>query len=704
MSVVEAPPTQSDTLEPGSRRSLGSYLRDNEIDTRMVGMIGVLLAIWLVFHFLSGGTFITPRNLWNLSVQTSAIAIMATGMVLVIVSRNIDLSVGSMVGTVGMVMAMLQVEWLPPLMGSGNSWIWLATLAIGVVLGALIGAFQGSIIAYVGVPSFIVTLGGLLVWRGFAWLTASGRTIAPMDATFQLLGGGSSGSLGETGSWIVGGVACVGIVALLVMGRRRRRKFGFRLRPTWLDVVLGVLGCAVVLAAVWVMNSYYLPENLAIQYAEEHDIPIPEGGLQIPLGIPYPVLILIGVTLVMSFVTNRLRFGRYVFSLGGNPEAANLAGIKTKRTLVRVFMTMGILVAISARGVDRASQRCGERPWHVERALCHRRCSHWRHIPVGRDRDHSRSHPRRARHAVAAIRHGPHWRRRSRAGRGARSHVGGRGRHRHHLPEAGGPMTMPSQNGGTPLVEMRDMSVSFGGVHAVKDVTIDLHQGEILGLVGGNGAGKSTLIKTLAGAQKADSGDIFINGEPVSITTPRDAKSYGIETIYQTLALADNQDAPSNMFLGRELMTRWGTLDDSAMEDATRKIMARLNPRFQKFKEPVSTLSGGQRQSVAIARAVHFNARILIMDEPTAALGPAETEQVRELMRQLQSEGLGIIMISHDIHDVYDLADRISVMLQGKLVGTVNKDDVTMDEVLAMIIIGKKPEEVTTKELEQLHG
>jgi len=347
MSVVEAPPTQSDILEPGSRRSMGSYLRDNEIDTRMVGMIAVLLAIWVVFHFLSGGTFITPRNLWNLSVQTSAIAIMATGMVLVIVSRNIDLSVGSMVGTVGMVMAMLQVEWLPPLMGSGNSWIWLITLALGVVLGALIGAFQGSIIAYVGVPSFIVTLGGLLVWRGFAWLTASGRTIAPMDATFQLLGGGSSGSLGETGSWIVGGVACVGIVALLVMGRRRRRKFGFRLRPAWLDVVLGVLGCAVVLGAVWVMNSYYLPENLAIQYAEAHDIPIPEGGLRIPLGIPYPVLILIGVTLVMSFVTNRLRFGRYVFSIGGNPEAANLAGIKTKRTLVRVFMTMGILVAIS---------------------------------------------------------------------------------------------------------------------------------------------------------------------------------------------------------------------------------------------------------------------------------------------------------------------------------------------------------------------
>jgi len=255
-----------------------------------------------------------------------------------------------------------------------------------------------------------------------------------------------------------------------------------------------------------------------------------------------------------------------------------------------------------------------------------------------------------------------------------------------------------------PLVEMRNMSVSFGGVHAVNDVTIYLQPGEILGVVGGNGAGKSTLIKTLSGAQKADSGEIFINGEPVTINSPRDAKNLGIETIYQTLALADNIDAPGNMFLGRELTTRWNTLDDSSMEAATREIMGRLNPKFQNFKTPVASLSGGQRQSVAIARAVHFNARILIMDEPTAALGPAETEQVRELIRQLQREGIGIIMISHDIHDVFDLSDRISVMLQGKLVGTVNRGECTMDEVLAMIIIGKLPDEVTTKELEQLHG
>jgi D-xylose transport system ATP-binding protein len=263
---------------------------------------------------------------------------------------------------------------------------------------------------------------------------------------------------------------------------------------------------------------------------------------------------------------------------------------------------------------------------------------------------------------------------------------------------------MTPKDGQTPLVEMRDMNVSFGGVHAVEDVSIDLRPGEILGLVGGNGAGKSTLIKTIAGAQKADSGQIFIGGKPVTIATPRDAKAHGIETIYQTLALAENVDAPSNMFLGRELLTRWGTLDDSAMENATRKIMGRLNPKFQNFKTPVNALSGGQRQSVAIARAVHFNARILIMDEPTAALGPAETEQVRQLMRQLKSEGIGIIMISHDIHDVFDLADRISVMLQGKLVGTVDKDKVTMDQVLAMIIIGKLPQDVTQTELADLHG
>jgi D-xylose transport system ATP-binding protein len=257
---------------------------------------------------------------------------------------------------------------------------------------------------------------------------------------------------------------------------------------------------------------------------------------------------------------------------------------------------------------------------------------------------------------------------------------------------------------GVPLVELRDMKVSFGGVHAVDGVTVDLYPGEIVAIVGGNGAGKSTLIKTLSGAQRPDSGEIYLDGQRVDIHGPMDAKNLGVETIYQTLALADNIDATANVFLGRELLTPLRTLDDSAMEDATRRVMARLNPRFENFKVPVQSLSGGQRQSVAIAKAVQFNARILIMDEPTAALGPAETEVVRGLMRQLKEEGIGIFLISHDIHDVFDLADRISVMLQGNLVGTVNKKDVTIDEVLAMIIIGKLPGEVTETELEELHG
>jgi len=253
-----------------------------------------------------------------------------------------------------------------------------------------------------------------------------------------------------------------------------------------------------------------------------------------------------------------------------------------------------------------------------------------------------------------------------------------------------------------PLVEMRNISVAFGGVHAVRDVSIDLHAGEVIGLVGGNGAGKSTLMRVLSGAHRADSGEILINGQPAVISNPRDAKTYDIETIYQTLALADNLDAPANLFLGRELVSRFGSLDDDAMEDATRKVMARLNPNFNRFTMPVKSLSGGQRQAVAIARAVHFNAKILIMDEPTAALGPAETEQVRSLIRQLKNEGIGIFLISHDIHDVYDLADRVSVMYHGQIVGTVNKADVTTDEILGMIILGKPPGEQTAQELDKI--
>lgn len=256
----------------------------------------------------------------------------------------------------------------------------------------------------------------------------------------------------------------------------------------------------------------------------------------------------------------------------------------------------------------------------------------------------------------------------------------------------------------TPLVEMRNINIAFGGIHAVRDVTIDLFPGELVGLVGHNGAGKSTLMRALSGAHAADTGEILINGQQVMIKNPRDAKRYAIETIYQTLALAENIDAPGNMFLGRELTTRTGSLDDSSMESESRKIMYRLNPNFTSFKQAVRNLSGGQRQAIAIAKAIYFNAKILIMDEPTAALGPSETAQVHELVRQLKSEGIGIFLVSHDIHDVFDLSDRICIMYHGRVVATVKPSEVTSDEVLGMIILGKRPGEATEEELAELRA
>ena len=246
-------------------------------------------------------------------------------------------------------------------------------------------------------------------------------------------------------------------------------------------------------------------------------------------------------------------------------------------------------------------------------------------------------------------------------------------------------------NTGTPLVELKDISIAFGGIKAVDKVSVDLYPGEVVGLLGHNGAGKSTLIKCLSGAYKADAGEVFINGKKVTINNPRDARDQNIETIYQTLALADNLDAASNLFLGREIIGPGGFLDESRMEAETRKIMARLNPNFHKFDVPVSALSGGQRQSVAIARAVYFDAKILIMDEPTAALGPQETEMVAELIQELKNQGLGIFLIEHDIHNVMKLCDRASVMKNGLLVGTERVEDVTEDEILSMIILGKNP-------------
>jgi D-xylose transport system permease protein len=327
---------------------LARFFRATEIDTRMLGMVGALLIIWIGFHILTGGLFLTPRNLWNLSVQTASVAVMATGMVLVIVTRNIDLSVGSILGFTGMVMGVLQARFLPSLLGFDHPAIWVIALAGGLVVGGLIGTLHGMIIAFLGVPSFIVTLGGLLVWRGATWFVTSGQTVAPMDVNFRLMGGGTEGSIGATWSWVVGIVACLAIIAAIINARHQRKRFHFPRRPIWAEYVLVALGCFIVLGAVMIANDYYWPINIARRYAEANNIPWPEGGLLISQGIAIPVLMAIGVGIVMTFIATRLRFGRYVFAIGGNPEAAELAGIKTRWVTVKIFALMGVLCAIAA--------------------------------------------------------------------------------------------------------------------------------------------------------------------------------------------------------------------------------------------------------------------------------------------------------------------------------------------------------------------
>ena len=324
------------------------FFAATELDTRLLGMVGALIIIWLAFNALSGGLFLTPRNLWNLSVQTASIAVMATGMVLVIVTRNIDLSVGSIVGFAGMIMGVLQAEILPKLVGFGHPSIWILALLAGILVGAAIGGLQGLIVAYLKVPAFIVTLGGYLVWRGAAWWVTMGRTVAPMDSTFQLLGGGPAGSIGFWPSWIVAAIGCVAIVFVIYLGRRQRRRFHFPLRPMWAEAALAALGCTAVIAAVWVANSYPWPIKIAERYAQANNIPIPEGGLIIPHGIAIPVLVAAAVGVAMTFIATRTRFGRYVFAMGGNPEAADLAGINTRWVTVKIFVLMGALVGISA--------------------------------------------------------------------------------------------------------------------------------------------------------------------------------------------------------------------------------------------------------------------------------------------------------------------------------------------------------------------
>ncbi|WP_283194065.1 sugar ABC transporter permease [Rhizobium sp. AN80A] len=341
---------QSSSSHPRSAEgnAFTRFLRATEIDTRLLGMVAALLVIWIGFHLYTGGLFLTPRNLWNLSVQTTEIAVLATGMVLVIVTRNIDLSIGSMLGLVAMIMGVVQAKFLPQYLGFDNSWTWLITLVCGLIAGTLIGLFQGVIIAFMGVPSFIVTLGGFLAWRGLAWYVTSGQTVAPLDTTFRIMGGGAEGSVGATWSWIIGLVACVLIIVGIIGSRHQRKRFNFPRRPLWAEYFLAVLGCALVLGAIWVSTIYYWPVAIARKYAEANGIAWPETGLFISYGIAVPVLIAVLVGIVMTFIATRLRFGRYVFAIGGNPEAAELAGIKTRWVAVRIFALMGFLAAVAA--------------------------------------------------------------------------------------------------------------------------------------------------------------------------------------------------------------------------------------------------------------------------------------------------------------------------------------------------------------------
>ncbi len=339
-------PVSAQHAQPSHLPLLTRFLKSTELDTRMLGLVGALLLIWIAFHVLSGGLFLTPRNLWNLSVQSSSVAIMATGMVLVIVTRNIDLSIGSMLGFIGMIMGVTQADLLPKLLGFEHPAIWVLTLAVGLVLGVILGAFQGFVIAYLGIPSFIVTLGGLLVWRGAAWWVTSGQTVAPLDSTFKLMGGGPEGSIGANWSWVVGLVVCVAAVLLLAHGRAQRKKFHFPLRPMAAEVFLGGVACVLVLAAVAIVNAYPRPIGSVRRYAEANHIALPEGGLFISHGIAIPVLIAIGVGVAMTFLSTRTRFGRYVYAIGGNPEAAELAGVNTRWVIIKIFMLMGVLAAI----------------------------------------------------------------------------------------------------------------------------------------------------------------------------------------------------------------------------------------------------------------------------------------------------------------------------------------------------------------------
>jgi D-xylose transport system ATP-binding protein len=241
----------------------------------------------------------------------------------------------------------------------------------------------------------------------------------------------------------------------------------------------------------------------------------------------------------------------------------------------------------------------------------------------------------------------------------------------------------------TPLLELRGITKSFGSVQALTDVDFEVRNGEVMALVGDNGAGKSTLIKCVAGTHAADSGEILFEGEEVNIHGPKDAARLGIEVVYQDLALCDNLDVVQNMYLGREEHDGLQRLKEAPMEQRTAETMKSLAvTTIRSIRQPVATLSGGQRQSVAVARAVMWNSKLVILDEPTAALGVAQTEQVLALVRRLAEQGLAVVIISHNLHDVFETAHRITVLRLGRNVGIYEREKTTQQEVVEAITAG----------------
>ncbi|MEM5472021.1 sugar ABC transporter permease [Hoeflea sp. AS60] len=319
-----------------------------EIDTRLIGMIGAFVVICLIFNFLTDGRFMTPRNIFNLTIQTASVAIMATGMVFVIVTRHIDLSVGSLLATCSAMMAMMQTVVTPEWLGLGLNHPLTMPLAIlvGVATGLVIGALQGWLIGYLAIPAFIVTLGGFLVWRNVAWHLTSGQTIGPLDENFQLFGG-INGTLGETWSWIFAGLAILAAFYALIQSRRNKILHDFPVKPVWAEFFMGGIIAAAIVGFVAVLNAYEIPTGRLQRLFEERGEVMPEGLVQ-GYGLPISVLVLILIAFVMTIIARRTRLGRYIFATGGNPEAAELAGINTRLLTVKIFAIMGALCAISA--------------------------------------------------------------------------------------------------------------------------------------------------------------------------------------------------------------------------------------------------------------------------------------------------------------------------------------------------------------------